>query len=372
MVRACRHAGFWFVILAIYFCASASTDSFTPFGTESSRSTLDVIRAFTLTRFSTHATFALQNVMINIPFCYLLVYYLVPMLMANRKYRQLAGWCLLLTLAAQILIFFLQDFSLEISREELLIRLWFTFVVFVNISPPIVFGLFLAIKMVISWYSKQKEHLELVRENANVELLLLQAQVHPHFLFNTLNNIYSFALNKSATASDLVTRLSAVLDYMVRDCDSPMVLLEREIKVMEDYIELEKVRYGNRLDLQMQIQGNPSNKTVISFLFIPFVENSFKHGASEVLGRPWIKIYLVVNSRDLYFEMCNGKPIGMENANGNHGIGLRNVKKRLQLLYPENHELDFVVDKMSFTVKMRVPLMAASPIPVDRVKEHVL
>jgi LytS/YehU family sensor histidine kinase len=151
-------------------------------------------------------------------------------------------------------------------------------------------------------------------------------------------------------------KLSAVIKYMVNDCEASWVLVEKEIKMIEDYIGLEKVRYGNRLDLQVQIENDHRNKFIAPFLLVPFIENSFKHGASQILKRPWIKITVIVNSDHLYFELSNSKPNEVPEPNAKKGIGLRNVEKRLQLLYPESYDLTIANEEDQFTVVMRVPV----------------
>ncbi len=353
--RISRHLAFWLVIFIIVVLGAASVgaDVAIPEDYTTRVSVIDVIAGFTM-NFAQHARYALRSCLIYSVYCYLLVYVVIPPLLAAQAYRKLAAWTIFITAIAQITILFLDGFSFQIPMHDKLVVLWFAFIGMVNISPPIVCGLFLAIKMVTTWYRKEQEHLELIQANASAELQLLQAQIHPHFLFNTLNNIYSFALSKSTAASDLTARLSSVLHYMVEECNTARVPVDREIKMIEDYIALETVRYGNRLDLQMLIQGHTAGRTMSPFLLIPFVENCFKHGASEVLGRPWINLKVAVDN-DLLFELSNGKPDTMT-INLDRGIGLSNVRKRLQLLYPQAHQLDFDVQPTQFTVRMRVPL----------------
>jgi LytS/YehU family sensor histidine kinase len=202
--------------------------------------------------------------------------------------------------------------------------------------------------------------------NTNAELLLLKAQVHPHFLFNTLNNIYSFILHKSPTAGELVSKLTHIIRYMTTECDRPLVSLSKEIKLLQDYIGLEKIRYGNRLDLQVQIVGETENKMIVPLLMIPFIENSFKHGASRMLDQPWIKLNIEVEEERMIFSLSNSHPNTNDNrnelalpssvVNGKHGLGLKNVKRRLQILYPANHSLMINSEAESFTVHLEVPL----------------
>ncbi|MES2645593.1 MAG: histidine kinase [Bacteroidota bacterium] len=203
---------------------------------------------------------------------------------------------------------------------------------------------------------KEEEKIVLIRENVNAELQLLKAQIHPHFLFNTLNNIYSFTLVKSRMAGELILKLSDTLQYMINDCKASHVPLVKELKIIEDFIDLQKVRYGNRLQLQVAIEGNAENKFITPLLLIPFVENCFKHGTSKMLDYPWLKLEIEIMDKVLFFRLSNSKPSQVSVASTNSGIGLKNVQKRLALLYPLTHVIQFTSDDHSFTVHLEVPL----------------
>jgi len=209
--------------------------------------------------------------------------------------------------------------------------------------------------MLKNYYIKMEEKQILIKETANAEMQLLKAQVHPHFLFNTLNNIYSFALNKSPEAAHLVLKLKDTTKYMVYECDAALVPLQKEIKMLKDYLELEKVRYGERLEAEINVDGKYENKMITPLLMIPFVENSFKHGASKMLRNPWIKLFIQADEDVLHFTLANSKPADKAlHARG--GMGLINVKKRLELLYPEDHLLTIDTTVNTFTVNMQLPL----------------
>jgi LytS/YehU family sensor histidine kinase len=239
--------------------------------------------------------------------------------------------------------------------DVLFVILWNNVGNSIFVGPVAVCGLFLSVKMLKNWYLKEEEKQLLITANANAEMQLLKAQIHPHFLFNTLNNIYSFTLNKSPVAGDMVLQLSSMVNYMIADCNAEFVLLQQELKMLNDYINLEKVRYGNRLDLQITITGEIANKQITPLLMIPFIENSFKHGTSKMLKEPWIKLFIQADENILHFSLTNSKPINA-NKNGNGGIGLNNVKKRLELLYPNTHLLIVEPTEHTYTVNMQVPL----------------
>lgn len=233
--------------------------------------------------------------------------------------------------------------------------LWNGAISFLFIGPITICGIFLSIKMFKSWYLKEQEKQILITENANAEIQLLKAQVHPHFLFNTLNNIYSFTLNKDPCAAGLVLKLSDTMNYMITECEEPFVALEKELKMISDYIGLEKVRYGNSLDISFNIAGDYNNKLVVPLLMIPFVENSFKHGASKMLRHPWIHLSIQADEDLLHFTLVNSKPAD-ETVQIKGGIGLKNVQKRLELIYPGAHLLSIESTINTFTVNMQVPL----------------
>jgi len=223
-------------------------------------------------------------------------------------------------------------------------------------NPPLICGLFLAIKLIKNWQQEQVKTETLAKENANAELQLLKAQVHPHFLFNTLNNIYSFSLNRSPQAGTLVKKLSGMLGYMINECEEKLVPLEKELGLIQDYMGLENVRYGKRLDMQVEIQGDFENKLIAPLLMIPFVENSFKHGTSQMLQQPWIKLDINTCGNQLFLKLGNSKPPLTHIIKQHKGIGLSNVKKRLQLLYFDQHQLDIVETEDTFTVSLQILL----------------
>jgi LytS/YehU family sensor histidine kinase len=234
--------------------------------------------------------------------------------------------------------------------------LWYNSISFINSGPPVICAFFLGVSMLRKWYIGQEEKLNLVRANTNAELQLLKAQMHPHFLFNTLNNIYSFILTKHPSAASLVTKLTGMMSYMNTEGEKDRVPLEKEIQLIRDYINLERVRYGDRLDLQIEINGESSGKWIAPLLMLPFVENSFKHGASVMRGKQWMKLILDIGENLLRFDLQNSKPLKPVQQNGKKGIGLMNVQKRLELIYPRKHLLQIESSDMIYRVKLEIAL----------------
>jgi sensor histidine kinase YesM len=294
-------------------------------------------------------------------FCYPFLYYLVPEFLRKKKYLQftalLLGLLVLASLLRFTLFFFVYNpimrgikYSVNSPGELLQTS------IVQNFDGPAFIGfLFISVKLFKDWQQRQQDNLDLKKENASAELLLLKAQIHPHFLFNTLNNIYSFTLDRSPQAKKMVKMLEDMLRYMIEECEQPLVSLEKEIAVLKDYFELEGIRYGNNIDMEFEIAGDYAGKVVSPLLMIPFVENSFKHGASKILRKPWVKLFIQVDEDVVHFSLTNGKP-AEELVNQNRGIGLFNVKKRLELLYPATHLLVIESTKNTFMVNMQIPI----------------
>lgn len=139
------------------------------------------------------------------------------------------------------------------------------------------------------WAKKQKDYLNAEKEKVNAELQLLKAQIHPHFLFNTLNNIYSFSLENSPKTPQMVLKLSSLLSYILYDCKASEVPLEKELNIMRNYIDLEKERY-EKLEVSLNYEGEIKDRWIAPLLLLPFLENAFKHGTSEQLDKPWLSI----------------------------------------------------------------------------------
>jgi hypothetical protein len=222
------------------------------------------------------------------------------------------------------------------------------------------------------WHRLRAAHAETERARLEAELNLrdaelarLRMQMHPHFLFNTLNNLYGLTLERSDDAPDVVLRIADLLDYMLYRCDRPLVPLAGEIEHLKTYLELERLRYDERVAVTFDVDGAASDVHVAPLLLVPFIENSFKHSASRTADRAWIRIELRnVDNETLYLTVANSKPggtPGVETGDGvvrdaTAGIGLANVRRRLDLLYPDAHDLIIDETPTQFTVHLRLPL----------------
>jgi sensor histidine kinase YesM len=299
---------------------------------------------------------------------YGVLYYFLPKYISKTK--NFIGTTILLLLFVSFLavinyIFLMLIFSIstrlgyfnQMPKMGFIIPVWARLILF---NYPTVLGFAVAIKILKNWYLKQKETAQVGREIINGELQLLKAQVHPHFLFNTLNNIYSFIINDSNDATEALKKLSTLLRYIIYECDQPLVQLEKELKMIRDYIDLEKIRYGKNFNMSLQVQGNAPNKMISPLLLIPFLENSFKHGASQMLTHPWINLDITILEHELEFILSNSKPAIAGEKTISNGLGLRNVKKRLSILYKDTHALNITDDIMSFSVSLKVPIFQSN------------
>lgn len=208
------------------------------------------------------------------------------------------------------------------------------------------------IKLLKYWYTNQKAQLVLKEEKLQAELKFLKTQIHPHFLFNTLNNLYALTLKKSERAPDMVLKLSELIDYMLYECSGDAVSLEKELKFIQNYIDIEKMRYGDKLDVDLQVTGNIQERAIAPLIILPFVENCFKHGASESLIQSWVKIRIDVQPETIIVKVENSKA---ENGHGRkEGIGIQNVTRRLDLLFPDRYTLKIANEAATFLVVLTV------------------
>ena len=213
---------------------------------------------------------------------------------------------------------------------------------------------FCALSLGKQWLLKQREFLQAEQEKMIAQLQVLKAQLHPHFLFNTLNNIYSFALESSVKTPQLILKLSSLLSYMLYDCKTDEVLLEKELEVMKNYIDLEKERYGDKLDISVNIEGDIQDRYITPLLILPFLENAFKHGTSEQLERPWMSVDIAVKDHLLQCKIVNSKNEFVPFHE--NGVGINNAKKRLEFLYPGKYELKLADEGVFFVVSLLLQL----------------
>lgn len=192
-------------------------------------------------------------------------------------------------------------------------------------------------------------------ERQQAELNYLKSQTNPHFLFNTLNNIYSLSRDKSDLAPESILRLSKILRYMLYETSGPYIAIEQDLKIIDDYIALEKLRYDDSLRINFNYDLEDMRQSLPPLLLMPLVENAFKHGVSETRDRPYVDIHLSIKNRQLLFIVKNstGDPAGDSKAKVN--IGLSNLRRQLELLYTD-YQLEVQQDDYVFTATLKINL----------------
>ena len=295
---------------------------------------------------------------------YLLVYFQILQLLQKKKYIQFAVSLVVSILFFTVLARFINIHIAERltdpqgPRESLgqIIR-EFEFAVFGYFGRVYAVAfLFLFVK-VIKDRGVEKQKIEILKqEKATAELSFLKAQIHPHFLFNTLNNLYALTLDKSDEAPEVVAKLAEMLDYMLYRCQSDKVPIGQEIALLEHYIDLERLRYGDRLQLDFTYSVDDPQTLVAPLILISIVENAFKHGVSSVLGPAVVAISLKVKNGGLHFRVLNTKPGVTQDDEMDYrkGIGVQNAKRQLDLIYPNQYEWQIKEQEETYEVNLNL------------------
>ena len=295
---------------------------------------------------------------------YSLMYYVIPKFVFSGRYLRAAVIVLLLFFLTASISAVIGTYILPVVRYRLFsVSDWYsTSNSFLNSllaglrGAITIGGIAAAIKLMKYWYVKEQRNLQLQKENTEAQVQLLKAQVQPHFLFNTLNNIYSHTQTTSPVAANMVAGLSGLMRYILYEASSPLVPLDKELNMIYDYINLEKMRYGNKLDLHFDITLQSEGLYIAPLLLLPLVENSFKHGTSNMLEQPWINLKIEVEKNQMRMKLINGKLKETEKNYQDCGIGIKNVQKRLSLLYADKHELNIINEEEVFIVNLKVDL----------------
>lgn len=196
------------------------------------------------------------------------------------------------------------------------------------------------LKFVEDWFELEAKKQEIENEKLNAELRFLKAQINPHFLFNTLNNLYSLAFMNSPNTTVVIDKLSQMMRYMMYDSNYPKISLNKEIDYMQNYISLEKLRLNNEIPINFKIIGNTEGVQIVPLILITFLENAFKHGVSNNAKNAWVNITLELSGKACVYTVENSKLSEKEgNILEKSGIGLQNVQRRLELSYPNQYDL---------------------------------
>ena len=218
-----------------------------------------------------------------------------------------------------------------------------------------IIALAVCIHVIGDYRRKQKLNEELIKAKAEAEIKLLKGQLHPHFLFNSLNNIYSLALSKSELTADSILKLTELLDYLVYRASMDTVPLSKEVQLLENYLGLEQLRYGDKLQVKADIAVQNDSMAIAPLLLLPFAENCFKHGGVGADGIFRVELHLYTDHKKLYFSLNNSKRKTTNSVpTRSGGVGLENIQKRLNLLYPDRHQLQISNAEEQYEVTLEI------------------
>jgi len=287
---------------------------------------------------------------------YFIIYYLLPKYFNTKKYKQLVLISILLVISSGSIFRIIQGkITLPIFYHERQFTPWdpgrFLWALFEVFFPAM---LATSIVLIKSKFESMKREQELQKEKLKTELNFLKAQINPHFLFNTLNNIYGLSLINSPQTSGSILKLSELLRFILRKGTLTEIKIEDEVKILYDYIELEKLRYGERLNYSFQTEIDNQDEMIAPLLLLPFVENSFKHGASESRFISFISIYLKLIDGLLVFKITNSKE--KKRGDNENGLGLKNIQRQLELTYGIHHHLDIQNTVNDFSISLTINL----------------
>lgn len=300
---------------------------------------------------------------VNLFFLMVLVYFNLLYLIPNYFHQKTFGVYIGLLVLSAIIITPFRDFtfywwiysdqpSLQANVRELSNQ-FLTFVGMLGVSTSTTI-----LKISTEWLRETRDVQELETQKMQSELNFLKTQINPHFLFNTLNNLYALTLKKSDKAPEIVVKLSEMMRYMLYECNERRVPLEKEVNYLQNYLDLEKLRQGEGTKIKFQIHGEVTHQEIAPLLFIPFLENSFKHGVTNTIHEGYVNILLDVEEDRLKLEIENSKPQTMpaETHKKSGGIGLQNVRRRLNLLYPDQYDLLIKDTPRSYFVSLDLDL----------------
>ncbi len=212
------------------------------------------------------------------------------------------------------------------------------------------------LRFAVDWFKLEGKRKELENEKLLAELNFLKAQINPHFLFNTLNNLYYLAYTKSDNTTEVIAKLSQMMRYMLYESNHARVPLQKEIEYMESYISLERLRLNDQIPIKFEVKGNIENVWITPFIFITFLENAFKHGVSNNNPNAWVNISVELQEGQCIYLVENSKPEEKGSEHEKSGIGLQNVQRRLELSYPGKHQLIMEDKSDRYIVKLNLTL----------------
>jgi len=284
---------------------------------------------------------------------YIINYLILPKFLKQRRYL-LLGIIIMLILALEPTL--PRILVMKLSGEEVTFKNFLDY----NLLPfyfetGLITFIALSIKLFKERNREQEQKNLLAQQKLETELSALKSQLNAHFLFNTLNNLYGLAKKKSDHTAEGILKLSEMLHFVLYDCSSSSYPIQKELDFINNYIELEKLRYGKRLRIEMIEELDDTEFKIAPLLLFPFIENSFKHGASKKAKEVWIKIHIATKPQNLVLEVENNRYLNQaKRSRISGGVGLENVQKRLDIHYPKQHKLSIKSDDSSFSVHLYI------------------
>ncbi|MGK0446881.1 MAG: sensor histidine kinase YesM [Polaribacter sp.] len=343
--RTISHLLFWSSLLLIFITIATSSST-------------DPIK--------THIIIYVSMLPSQIMAAYILNYYQIPKLLLKKKYLLfiisiLFSVYVFSALGRLSLVYIAEPFVREEFTQESVKDILSNTAYLFSVYFPAVYiyaFIMLIVKMIKNRFEVKHQVEVLKKEKATNELKFLKAQIQPHFLFNTLNNLYALTLAKSDLAPEIVLKLSTLLDFILYQSDEPKILINREIELIQGFIDLESLRYGDKLDLVFEHHVDNSNTKIAPLVLLPIIENAFKHGSSGNPDTAKICLKLSVVNNVLNFEVYNSKPKIHSNPidPNKSGIGTVNLKRQLELIYPNKNQLKVEDSVDCYVVKLYLDL----------------
>ncbi len=298
---------------------------------------------------------SIPMVLVDVAMVYVNVYVLIPKFLGTGRYLTYAGTLLVvMTMSAAINLLLRTVYANAGSTIYASLPAPNAASALATLAERIyLVGLTTAIKITKDWLVSRKQIKLKEKQFLETELSFLKSQIQPHFFFNTLNNLYSLTLQKSDKAPEVVLKLSDLMSYMLYGSNTPTVALSDEIDYLRNYIDLEKLRFGNRLNMEFNVSGDPVGYRIPPLLLILFIENSFKHGVRNNIGRADIKACVEITGKFINFRIEN--PVSLVNHKEHGGIGLKNVKRRLDLIYGQKYKLEMSETSGRYTAFLQLP-----------------
>lgn len=308
---------------------------------------------------SNYSTSAIGSTIVHILFIISLVYlnwyYLIPKYLRARRVLKYIGFTGLSILIAGPLEIFLMYICLQSDkvRQTQLLLTQNEHILFLFLSITV--STFL--RVTSQWIIQERDRRILEYKNLQTELSFLKTQINPHFLFNTLNSLYALSLKKSEKSPEMILHLSEMMRYMLYKSNEKYVPLKQEINYINNYLALERIRYGNNIRIVFDYQGQPINDYLVApLLFTVLIENSFKHGINKSIQSGFVELLLILENNTIDFTIQNSKATTYDKLYKKGGIGLKNIRRRLELIYPKNHSLSIYDEADVYIVNLTLNL----------------